>query len=87
MQLKVSNKIRYEDVRFNFSLERIEAYMNIDHEPCSSESGTPPAYWPSSGEVRVEKLSARYSKDGPEVLHDLSFHVKSGERIGVGKCP
>lgn len=36
-------------------------YLRIDHEPEPSENGKPPAYWPSSGELRAEKLSARYS--------------------------
>jgi ABC-type bacteriocin/lantibiotic exporter with double-glycine peptidase domain len=31
----------------------------------------------------VENLTARYSKDGPAVLHNLSFEIKSGERVGV----
>lgn len=66
-------------------MERIQDYVTIEQEPKSSVGGEPPAYWPASGEVRVENLSARYSSDGPKVLHDLSFHIKSGERIGVGK--
>ncbi|KAK7439769.1 hypothetical protein VKT23_017344 [Stygiomarasmius scandens] len=65
------------------SLERIDHYLKINHEPAPTEGGCPPAYWPSSGDLRVENLSARYSPDGPEVLHNISFHVKSGERIGV----
>jgi ABC-type multidrug transport system fused ATPase/permease subunit len=65
------------------SLERIQDYVSIEQEPKSSVGGEPPAYWPASGDIRVENLSARYSSDGPEVLHGLSFHVKSGERIGV----
>jgi ABC-type bacteriocin/lantibiotic exporter with double-glycine peptidase domain len=48
------------------------------------ELGVPPAYWPASGSLKVEKLSARYSEDGPKVLHDISFEVKSGERVGIG---
>ncbi|KAJ6468046.1 P-loop containing nucleoside triphosphate hydrolase protein [Mycena vulgaris] len=65
------------------SLERIEAYINIEQEPKSTKEGTPPAAWPSGGELVVENLSARYSPDGPKVLDDISFTVKSGERIGV----
>ncbi|KAI5122628.1 hypothetical protein M0805_008717 [Coniferiporia weirii] len=65
------------------SLERMLEFMRIDHEPRPSESGKPPAYWPSSGELRVESLCARYSDDSPEVLKDISFEVKSGERVGV----
>ncbi len=43
------------------SLERIQGYLNIDHEPKANESGKPPASWPTSGDLRVENLSARYS--------------------------
>ncbi|KAJ6450219.1 P-loop containing nucleoside triphosphate hydrolase protein, partial [Mycena vulgaris] len=64
-------------------LERIQGYINIEHEKPATERGKPPAYWPASGELRVDHLSARYSQDGPEVLHDISFHIKSGERVGI----
>jgi ABC-type multidrug transport system fused ATPase/permease subunit len=65
------------------SLERLLAYINIEQEPRPNEEGKPPAYWPASGELRVENLSARYSPDGPKVLQDISFHIKAGERVGV----
>ncbi|GJJ15091.1 hypothetical protein Clacol_009366 [Clathrus columnatus] len=65
------------------SIERIEAYINIVQEPKPSKSGIPPAYWPSSGDVVVENLCARYSSDSPEVLHNVSFTIKSGEKVGV----
>ncbi|KAF9001810.1 hypothetical protein BDZ89DRAFT_1146638 [Hymenopellis radicata] len=65
------------------SLERIQQYIQIEQEPKATNQGEPPAYWPASGDLRVENLSARYSLDGPKVLHDISFHVKSGERVGV----
>lgn len=66
-------------------MERIGAYTHgIEQEPKSSVGGTPPAYWPASGEIRAENLSAQCSVDGPKVLHDISFHIKSGERIGIG---
>ncbi|KAH9480738.1 ATP-binding cassette transporter abc4 [Psilocybe cubensis] len=65
------------------SLERIQGFIDIEHEPKPTEDGKPPAAWPTSGDLRVENLSARYSQTGPKVLHDLSFHIKSGERIGI----
>ncbi|KAF6747842.1 multidrug resistance-associated ABC transporter [Ephemerocybe angulata] len=65
------------------SMERIFAYTKIEQEETPSEGGRPPAAWPTSGEVRVENLSARYSKTGPVILHDLNFAIRSGERIGV----
>ncbi|KAI0918361.1 hypothetical protein AcV5_002367 [Taiwanofungus camphoratus] len=65
------------------SLERIQHYTVIEQEPKPTEAGVPPAYWPASGDLRVERLSARYSPDGPRVLEDISFEAKSGERIGI----
>ncbi|KZS96501.1 P-loop containing nucleoside triphosphate hydrolase protein [Sistotremastrum niveocremeum HHB9708] len=65
------------------SLERIQDFLNIDHEPPATEEGRPPAYWPASGELVVENFSAKYSGDGPSVLKDISFTLKSGERMGV----
>lgn len=46
------------------SLERIQQYIEIEHEPEPKPVGMPPAYWPSSGDLRVENLSARYSPVG-----------------------
>jgi hypothetical protein len=43
------------------SLERIQSYLDIEHEPKPTEAGIPPASWPKSGELQVERLSARYS--------------------------
>lgn len=65
------------------SLERIQGYVDIEQEPEATPDGVPPAYWPASGEVVVEGLSARYSSDGPEVLHNLNFRIAPGERVGV----
>ncbi|EKM60769.1 uncharacterized protein PHACADRAFT_246884 [Phanerochaete carnosa HHB-10118-sp] len=65
------------------SLERIQQYMVIEQEPKATPEGIPPAYWPASGELVVNKLSAKYSVDGPTVLKDIAFHVKSGERVGI----
>ncbi|KAF5317511.1 hypothetical protein D9619_013131 [Psilocybe cf. subviscida] len=65
------------------SLERIQGYIDIEHEPEATESGKPPAAWPTSGDLVVEGLSARYSRDGPSVLQGISFHIKSGERVGI----
>ncbi|KIY70079.1 P-loop containing nucleoside triphosphate hydrolase protein [Cylindrobasidium torrendii FP15055 ss-10] len=65
------------------SLERIQHYLTIEQEQAPTAQGVPPAFWSASGKLVVEKLSARYSPDGPKVLHDVSFTIKSGERVGV----
>lgn len=44
------------------SLERIQQYLRIEQEPKNTPEGVPPAYWPASGNLSVEKLSARYSE-------------------------
>lgn len=44
------------------SLERIQGYIDIEHEPKPTEEGKPPASWPTSGDLRVDNLSARYSR-------------------------
>ncbi|KAF8994841.1 P-loop containing nucleoside triphosphate hydrolase protein [Hymenopellis radicata] len=51
------------------SLERIQ-------QAKATNQGEPPAYWPAA-------VIYGYSLDGPKVLHDVSFHIKSGERVGV----
>ena len=38
--------------------------MVIEQEPTSTPEGVPPAYWPSSGELVVKDLSAKYSEVG-----------------------
>lgn len=66
------------------SLERIQGFLDIDHERPAKASGSPPAAWPTSGDLHVKNLSARYSHGGPNILHDISFDVKPGERLAVG---
>ncbi|KAI0080061.1 P-loop containing nucleoside triphosphate hydrolase protein [Panus rudis PR-1116 ss-1] len=65
------------------SLERIQQYLEIEQEPKPTVDGIPPAYWPASGNLDVQKLSARYAPDGPRVLQDVTFQVNSGERVGI----
>ena len=43
----------------------------------------PPADCETDGDVQVRDLSVRYSDDGPDVLHKISFDIKPRERVGV----
>jgi hypothetical protein len=65
-----------------FSLERIQAYLEIDHEPKPSAAGVPPAAWPRSGELQVEKMSARYSAVREIVDHDCRTWISSFLSLG-----
>lgn len=67
------------------SLERIHQHLTIEHEKSATSAGAPPAAWPTSGSVSVQKLSARYAAGGPDVLHEIAFEVRSGEKIGIGQ--
>lgn len=58
------------------SLERLQEYMVIEQEPKPNQGGLPPAHWPSSGDLRVEKLSARYSPvSSGSFLHGLVWSI------------
>ncbi|KAJ7081163.1 multidrug resistance-associated ABC transporter [Mycena belliarum] len=65
------------------SLERIKQYIETEQEPTPTQDGIPPAYWPATGSLHIEGMSAMYSPDGPKVLQDISFDIQSGERIGI----
>ncbi|KAK7690649.1 hypothetical protein QCA50_005748 [Cerrena zonata] len=64
------------------SLERIDKFTRIEQEPTEAKSA-PPAYWPTTGDLIVENLSARYSSNGPLVLKGISFRVNAGERVAL----
>ncbi|WFD05253.1 hypothetical protein MVES1_000581 [Malassezia vespertilionis] len=64
------------------SVERIREYIDIPSERKGGKE--PPAYWPTStGSICVENLSVRYGPDTPMVLHNVSFTIRSGEKIGI----
>jgi len=64
MNLKSSRTGGYCNVRYqedvlidhSYSLERIQSYLEIEHEVKPTEAGVPPAAWPKSGELKVENL-------------------------------
>ncbi|KAI5886386.1 P-loop containing nucleoside triphosphate hydrolase protein [Schizophyllum commune H4-8] len=65
------------------SVERVNQCLKVEQERPATPEGQPPTHWPASGELNVRGLSASYSKGGPKVLRDISFHITSGERVGV----
>ncbi|KXN85925.1 ATP-dependent bile acid permease [Leucoagaricus sp. SymC.cos] len=70
------------------SVERVVEYLELPQEPPAIiESNRVPAYWPSSSNnaslISVENLTIKYAPELPAVLHDVSFTLKSGERVGL----
>ncbi|KAF9118109.1 hypothetical protein BGW39_001468, partial [Mortierella sp. 14UC] len=66
------------------SVERVVEYMDLEAEPPAIIQGSrPPASWPHKGEIVVKNLTMKYAPDAPEVIKNISFTVKAGEKVGV----
>lgn len=65
------------------SIERINDYLVVEQEPAATTQGKPPASWPTSGEIVIKDLTARYYNGGPVVLDNLNLTIPSGSRIAV----
>jgi len=58
--------------------------LDVEMEVTESNEGkTPPSYWPSKGAVSFKKLCITYAPDLPDVLHNVSFDIEPGMRVGV----
>ncbi|KAJ2612632.1 hypothetical protein EV177_002889 [Coemansia sp. RSA 1804] len=75
----------YSDNEMNMtSIERIMQYTRTEQE-ASNESDSqnkPPATWPNKGDLQIDNLAVEYVP-GVSVLHDISFSVGHGEKVGV----
>ncbi|GAA5864423.1 hypothetical protein JCM1840_000490 [Sporobolomyces johnsonii] len=86
--LNISNDIlflvrRYTQLELSMvAVERIREYSLIKQEAPEIIEPRPPAWWPQ-GEIEVSKLNIRYAPELPSVLHDISFSVKAGEKVGI----
>ena len=66
------------------AVERIKEYGEIEHEAAWIEpNATVPKNWPSSGNIRFEKLEVRYHETMEPVLKGISFSVGGGEKVGI----
>ncbi|KAI0251186.1 multidrug resistance-associated ABC transporter [Lactifluus subvellereus] len=65
------------------ALERVKEYSELQVEPPEFVEPRPPASWPSKGEIVCENLVIRYAPDLPDVLHNLNFSIKPGEKVGI----
>ncbi|KAJ2182322.1 hypothetical protein GGF45_000941 [Coemansia sp. RSA 551] len=65
------------------SVERVNQYLVLEQEASQPATETfLPDTWPTRGSIEVKDLTIEYVPDSP-VLHDLTFSVKHGEKIGV----
>ncbi|KAF0693729.1 Aste57867_15337 [Aphanomyces stellatus] len=63
--------------------ERVAEYTNVVQEAPRVVSGAVPSSWPESGAIKFDNVSFRYKPNDPLVLKEVSFEVKSGEKIGI----
>jgi len=65
------------------AVERVKEFSDLPREPPEFIEPRPAANWPSQGEIVVEDLCIRYAPELPNVLHNLSFTLHPGERVGI----
>ncbi len=69
----------FQQVRI--SIDRLGDVLNTPAEPSVNSGQTPAAAL--KGDVKFINVSFRYALDKPQVLSDISLHVKQGESIGI----
>jgi ATP-binding cassette subfamily C (CFTR/MRP) protein 4 len=63
------------------SVERVAEYTHLPLE----EDGrtTPPKLWPTEGKIMFHSVSMQYCPTGPLALNQVSFQIRSGQKIGI----
>ncbi|TFK40143.1 P-loop containing nucleoside triphosphate hydrolase protein [Crucibulum laeve] len=69
------------------SVERVTHYSQSDlieqEPPHEIPDHKPPSTWPENGTIIFENVCMRYRPGLPNVLHNISMSIHSGEKIGV----
>lgn len=63
----------------NDTLQQFENFSDIP--PTLNTASAPPS--PFENQLTLKSVSFRYTPDGPNVLHDVSFHIDKGELVGI----
>lgn len=67
------------------SVERVVEYSELEPEPAleSNEHYRPDRNWPKHGRIVFDKVSLRYTRNGPRVLNDINLVIQPNEKIGI----
>lgn len=68
------------------SVERVLEYRDLEPEIEPNQPHEVSAEWPQNGTIEFRKIVYRYFADAEPVLRDLSFTIKSREKIGKLFC-
>ena len=79
VQYMIQFAVEYENLMT--SVERVLTYIQMTPEPGYQVNSKPPADWPSRGEIQFENVSLVYYEGGPTILRDISFHIKTKEKV------
>jgi ABC-type multidrug transport system fused ATPase/permease subunit len=66
------------------AVARIKSFEeSTPSEQKPEEKDTPPANWPSQGDVKISGITASYNEDMPPVLSNVSLDIKAGQKVGI----
>lgn len=67
------------------AVERLVVYTELPSEEPQDSHSSPEveASWPAQGDIEFRNVNMAYREGLPLVLKDVSFHVKSGEKVCV----
>ena len=65
------------------AVERLANYGNLRGEAPPITKDDPEPSWPQNGEIAFKGVSMAYRPGLPNVLHDISFEVRAGEKVGI----
>ena len=63
------------------SVERVRDYSKLPTEASQEANKKPPADWPQHGAINAEQICLRYQPDTPLVLKNISFAIKTKEKV------
>ncbi|XP_066250934.1 probable multidrug resistance-associated protein lethal(2)03659 [Euwallacea similis] len=64
------------------SVERVVEYTEIEQET-KGEEKAPLKTWPEHGQLEFKSVYLRYATNEPYVLNNLTFKIKSKEKVGI----
>lgn len=65
------------------AVERLANYGNLAGEAPSTTKDDPEPSWPKNGTISFKGVRMAYRPGLPMVLHDISFEVMAGEKVGI----
>ncbi|OTA99800.1 hypothetical protein M426DRAFT_268815 [Hypoxylon sp. CI-4A] len=69
------------------SFQRVAEYTEIEPEASPDEEALKakevPAAWPTTGNIKFQNVTARYLEDGPDILRDVTFRARPGQRVAI----